>query len=224
MHFSTIVPVATLALTVSAKNVTSPPFSIIVRSDDDFIDGRQLTACYGDDEDVQTLCDVDNASEFQTRTAQGAKEPLEGYEPVTTLIYETPDGKWVAKTESNSIEISLQITDSSLQGPSDMRFAFNPSSNLATSLFEPTPAAPNQKLELAVEKETNQFVVLSYVDDTKDPPENREKPKVYRNWYECGAGDVPGSIPTIKWLLGENEDKPTNPGCTKVELERGKQI
>ena len=85
-------PIVILGVAVAAQDdVQSEPFHLVLSSDDTSVSGKKLTACHTGAA-IESLCLTDSSSEFYHNTTEGASDPLEGYEPIGTLVYNLPLG------------------------------------------------------------------------------------------------------------------------------------
>lgn len=93
-----------------------------------------------------------------------------------------------------------------------MIFYYDPSTNLALPLFEPTDVPQQVGFD-----DRNVMHVQSNLDDTTDPPKSVEVRGLYR-FYACTTYYTGYTYQTLTWLQGNG--KPENPTCKKVEVVR----
>ena len=102
-----------------------------------------------------------------------------------------------------------------------MVFQYNPTSNVALPLFEPSSESAQQVLFDAT---TDELGIPLQIDDTVTPPfaidptEAGQYPLVSR-WYVCQTYFEGYTYYTLAWKLG-NEAEPQNPSCQAVTVRR----
>jgi hypothetical protein len=94
-----------------------------------------------------------------------------------------------------------------------MSFYSEPSTNVAQLMFQPG----YDEQEVVFNKETNDMAIVSYYDDTKNPPTD-ETARVLTRWYVCETNFEGYQYDTLNWVLGNG--KPENPSCVKVTVTR----
>ncbi|UNI15594.1 hypothetical protein JDV02_002116 [Purpureocillium takamizusanense] len=181
----------------AAQDVQSKPFNLVLQSADKSLDGVKLAACHSGAA-IESLCLAgrDSGPSFYLNTTQGSTSPLSGYEPAGALIWNLPIGGGGVASEP-------------------MSFYTDPSTNVALPLFEPSYT----RQYVAVERRTGRLAVIGYLDDSHTPP-TADKPRALRNWYVCQSYYTGYQYHTLNWVLGNGSQKPQNPSCVKVEVQR----
>lgn len=93
-----------------------------------------------------------------------------------------------------------------------MQFYYDPSTNVALPLFEPTETGQQVGFD-----STNRMHVQSYLNDTANPPTSTQVHGYYR-WYVCSTNFEGYVYQTLAWVMGNG--KPENPSCEKVDVIR----
>jgi len=182
---------------VAAQDVQSKPFNLVLQSSDKSLNGQQLAACHSGAA-IESLCLAGSSgAKFFLNTTQGSTSPLKQYEPAGVLIWNLPIGG-----------------DGGVESE-PMSFYTDPSTNVALPLFEPGYG----RQYVAAESKTGRLAVLSYLDDSHTPPTG-DKVRALSNWYVCQSYYTGYQYRTLNWVLGNGSQKPQNPSCVKVEVQR----
>lgn len=94
-----------------------------------------------------------------------------------------------------------------------MNFFYQPDTNIAHPLFEPSYTGTF----VAFGESNNEMALFSYVDDTVQPPKAGEF-KAIKQWYACTTYYTGYTYHTLDWVVGKA--KPQNPSCVPVEVKR----
>lgn len=95
-----------------------------------------------------------------------------------------------------------------------MSFYSDPSTNVAMPMFMPS----YDQQEIFFNK-NNIMGIYSYLNDAVTPPTG-DTVKVLKNWYVCETYYSAYTYRTLNWVMGNGSQKPQNPSCVKVEVER----
>lgn len=80
-----------LAAAVSAQT-QSPPFTLVISSDDASVDKKSFTACHSGAA-IESLCIYSaEGTNFHFNTTEGSTAPIDGYTPSGSLVYNLPLG------------------------------------------------------------------------------------------------------------------------------------
>ncbi|KAK4087937.1 hypothetical protein PCL_06652 [Purpureocillium lilacinum] len=181
----------------AAQDVQSKPFNLVLQSSDKSLNGQQLAACHSGAA-IESLCLAGSSgAKFFLNTTQGSTSPLKQYDPAGVLIWNLPIGG-----------------DGGVESE-PMSFYTDPSTNVALPLFEPGYG----RQYVAAESKTGRLAVLSYLDDSHTPPTG-DKVRALSNWYVCQSYYTGYQYRTLNWVLGNGSQKPQNPSCVKVEVQR----
>ncbi|KAJ6443437.1 Dihydroorotate dehydrogenase (Fumarate) [Purpureocillium lavendulum] len=196
------------AATAAAQDVQSKPFSLVVQAPSDkSLDGQKLAACHTGAA-IESLClggSSGAGSSFFLNTTQGAQPPQPGYEPAGVLVWNLPSGGGVPGGGVVS---------------EPMSFSVDPSTNVALPLFQPGSGTTQYvAFDTTAAKDAARLVVFSSLDDTRRPP-TEDKPRALSNWHVCQTYYAGYQYRTLNWVLGNGGQKPQNPSCVKVEVQR----
>lgn len=93
---------------------------------------------------------------------------------------------------------------------SPMSLSYNPSSNVAVPLFEPSDSGT----EVAF-KDDDLMGIPGFLDDTVSPPAYNAT--TYYRWYICET-NAGYDYTTAAWVMGDTT--PQNPSCVKADIKR----
>ncbi|TQV94353.1 hypothetical protein V2A60_002611 [Cordyceps javanica] len=196
MKFTTLATSVLLSGLAAADDIQSKPFKLVLDSEDGTLNGKSISACHSGAA-IEGLCiggTSDNAyTSYYLNTTEGSTSPVKGYGPSGKLVWNLP-----------------------LQGQSEseaMQFFYEPSTNVAHPLFEPSYTATF----VAFGDEDNELAIFSYVDDTVNPPKAGDF-KALKQWYACTTYYTGYTYQTLNWVVGNG--KPQNPSCVKTEVKR----
>lgn len=96
-----------------------------------------------------------------------------------------------------------------------MSFYTEPGTNVAMPMFYPSYGDVQ-----VVFDSKNELGIYSQLDDTVNPPTENGKPRVLKNWYLCETIYSSYQYRTLSWVNGNGSEKPQNPSCTKVQVQR----
>ncbi|CAI7647721.1 unnamed protein product [Penicillium pancosmium] len=180
---------------VTAQEIQSKPFNLVIQSENKAIDGQKLAACHTGAA-IESLCLAGGSgSEFYLNTTEGSQAPIKGDKPSGTLIWNLP-------YNGNQVESE------------PMSFYVDPSTNVAMPLFQPS----YDEQQVMFDKD-GLMGIYSYLDDSVTPPKD-DKVKVLKNWYVCETNYSAYQYRTLNWVLGNGKAKPQNPSCVKVQVHR----
>ncbi|KAJ6785708.1 hypothetical protein PWT90_06250 [Aphanocladium album] len=196
MKFTTIATSVLLSGLAAADDIQSKPFKLVLESSDGKYNGKTISSCHSGAA-IEGLCVGSDApspySTYYFNTTEGSTSPVEGYGPSGKLVWNLP-----------------------LQGQSEsevMQFFYDPSTNVAHPLFEPSYTATF----VAFDDKDGEMAIFSYVDDTKTPPAAGDF-KALKQWYVCQTYYSGYTYVTLNWAVGNGE--PQNPSCVKTEVKR----
>ncbi|KAJ3495150.1 hypothetical protein NLG97_g3597 [Lecanicillium saksenae] len=197
MKFTTIATSVLLSGLAAADDIQSKPFKLVLDSSaNGSLNGKTISSCHSGAA-IEGLCiGEDKDSEYQTyylNTTQGATSPVEGYEPSGKLVWNMP--------YSGGVESEA------------MQFFYDPSTNVAHPLFEPSYTSTY----VSFDEKDGEMAIFSYVDDTKNPPVSGAF-KARKQWYACTTYFTGYTYHTLDWVVGNGE--PQNPSCVKTEVKR----
>ncbi|OAA69889.1 hypothetical protein ISF_03159 [Cordyceps fumosorosea ARSEF 2679] len=196
MKFTTIAASVLLSGFAAADDIQSKPFKLVLDSEDGKINGKSLSACHSGAA-IEALClgDASNSqyTSYYFNTTEGSTSPVEGYTTSGKLVWNLPIQP---QPESEA-----------------MLFSYDPSTNVAHPLFEPSYSATY----VAFGEEDNEMAIFSYVDDTVNPPKAGNF-KALKQWYACTTYYTGYTYQTLNWVVGNG--KPQNPTCVKTEVKR----
>lgn len=92
-----------------------------------------------------------------------------------------------------------------------MQLYYDPSTNVALPLFE-----PSEGTAVAFDVH-NRLNIQSTLDDTVTPPTDETVAAFYR-WYVCESNFEGYTYETLNWVMGK--EQPENPSCSKVQVVR----
>lgn len=93
-----------------------------------------------------------------------------------------------------------------------MQFYYDPTTNVAHPLFEPSYTATQVTFG-----EDDELAILGYVDDSVNPPKAGDW-YALKQWYACTTYYTGYSYQSLNWVVGKG--KPQNPSCVKTEVKR----
>jgi hypothetical protein len=198
MRASTIA--SALAFAASSVNAQyyanqSAPFYLVLSSQNETLNGSTLAACH-EGAAIEGLC---------------ISGPLTSTSQAYTFNFSDTSGQTPAPTGVNLTGLlTYELQGSNFNVSSPMQLSYNPTSNVATPLLQPSETGTFVAFD-----DEEKLTIVSYQDDTKPLPNYQVKP--YYNWYACttAAGYV---YQTLAWVLGNGA--PQNPTCQKVEVLR----
>ncbi|RCI08519.1 hypothetical protein L249_8884 [Ophiocordyceps polyrhachis-furcata BCC 54312] len=182
---------------VTADDVQSKPFNLVIQSAADKVLNRQrFSACHSGAA-IESFCVSGRfGADFYFNTTEGSQTPIPGYEPPGVIVWNLPLGG-----EPNHVS-------------EPMTFWNDPSTNVALPLLQPG----NDRQYVTFDKD-NQLAIFSYLDDSHTPPTGNEL-KPLKNWFVCQTYYSGYRYLTLAWVMGNGSAKPQNPSCVKVEVER----
>ncbi|KAJ4144297.1 hypothetical protein LMH87_003187 [Akanthomyces muscarius] len=197
MKFTTIASSILLSSLAAADDIQSKPFKLVLDSEDGSINGKTISSCHSGAA-IEGLCIGESApdaySTYYLNTTQGSTgSPVQGYSDSGKLVWNLPVQ---GQAESEAME-----------------FYYDPSTNVAHPLFEPSYTATY----VAFSDEDSEMAIFSYVDDTVNPPKAGPF-KALKQWYACTTYYSGYSYFTLNWAVGNG--KPQNPSCVKTEVKR----
>ncbi|OAA78637.1 hypothetical protein LEL_05460 [Akanthomyces lecanii RCEF 1005] len=197
MKFTTIASSVLLSGLAAADDIQSKPFKLVLDSEDGSINGKTISSCHSGAA-IEGLCIGESApdaySTYYLNTTQGSTgSPVQGYSDSGKLVWNLPVQ---GQAESEAME-----------------FYYDPSTNVAHPLFEPSYTATY----VAFSDEDSEMAIFSYVDDTVNPPKAGPF-KALKQWYACTTYYSGYSYFTLNWAVGNG--KPQNPSCVKTEVKR----
>lgn len=201
---------------VTAQEIQSKPFNLVIQSEKKAINGQKLAACHTGAA-IESLCLAGGSgSEFYLNTTEGSQAPIKGDKPSGTLVWNLP---YNGNREYISILVSLYIFQVSLTDHTEvesepMSFYVDPSTNVAMPLFQPS----YDQQQVMFDKD-GLMGIYSYLDDSVTPPKD-DKVKVLKNWYVCETNYSAYQYRTLNWVLGNGKAEPQNPSCVKVQVHR----
>ena len=185
-------------LTAAQYDVESPPFHLIVLSDeDDALNGTTISACHSG-AGISSLC----------LSTGNWNTPL----ATATFYFNTSSLTQPASPGSTPGVLAYYLQTSTTPIPSTLDFYVDPVTNYAQALFYPGDSGRT----LAVD-EQDLFNVQGYVDYSVNPPKAGDNVAYYR-WYTCTTYYLGYEYVNVVWGLGDEE--PETPGCAKVDLKR----
>jgi hypothetical protein len=199
MHSSTIINLLAFAVSqVSAQYYAnqSAPFALVVKSHNSTLNGSALYPCH-EGAAIEGLClggkfgDGSSLSSYTYNlnySSQAQPDPVIG---ITGLL------TW-----------ELHGANFNLSSP--MQFSYNPGSNVAVPLFEPSESGTFVGFDT-----DNKMFINQGLDDTVVPPAYVSKP-IYR-WAICKT-NVGYYYTTLAWIMGPGHAE--NPTCQKVDIVR----
>lgn len=195
---------------VAQYNVQSRPFHLIAVTSNKKYNGTAFTAGHAGAAIEALLAgskpDASNLFHFNTSKNSGTPSQF-GAEGVLTYLLQ--GGNFKGTPYPNN---PIPPNTNSPQESEGMQFYYDPSTNVALPLFQPT----NTPTFIAFDKQ-NRANIQSYLDDTKTPPTDTKVHAFYR-WYICETNYSAYQYTTLAWTLGNG--KPQNPSCFKIELVR----
>ncbi len=217
MKFTTIASSLLLSSLAAADDIQSKPCKLVLDSEDGSINGKTISSCHSGAA-IEGLCIGESApdaySTYYLNTTQGSTgSPVQGYSDSGKLVWNLP----VRKSNCPSFT-SLAVTNlcGYIEGQAEseaMEFYYDPSTNVAHPLFEPSYTATY----VAFSDEDSEMAIFSYVDDTVNPPKAGPF-KALKQWYACTTYYSGYSYFTLNWAVGNG--KPQNPSCVKTEVKR----
>jgi hypothetical protein len=189
-----------VALTTAQYDVESPPFQLIVLSDDDAINGTTISACHSGAA-IESLC-------LSSGNSPSNPTPI----APATFHFNTSSLTQPASPGSTPGVLNYDLQTSTTPIPSTLDFDTDLLTNYALPLLYPGTGGRS----LAVDQ-YDLFNVQGYVDYSVSPPKAGEYAAYYR-WYVCTTYYSGYQYLNVVWGLGD--DKPNTPGCVKVELKR----
>ena len=105
------------------------------------------------------------------------------------------------------------INETTFNESESLNFYFNPTSNVADLLFEPSfDGAVNLGFDA-----DNKMFIYNYVDDSVSPPNASGGYKAYYQWYSCVTYFLGYTYTALAWVT---YGKPVNPSCHAVNVTR----
>jgi hypothetical protein len=182
---------------VAASQVTaqftnqSAPFYLIVHSKNSTINGSSLGACH-EGAAIEGLC-------------------LDGPISPTNAPYSTFRFNTSSFSTQGYLAYSLPVNGGTFIVPEPMQLSYNPTSNVAVPLFEPSYSGTAVGFD-----SSNKMYIQGFIDDTVTPPAVNVVKSYYR-WYVCQTY-VGYAYTTLAWVMGIHS--PENPSCVKVDVVR----
>lgn len=208
MHFAKIFFFGALvaAKIVSRSIVESPPFNLIILSDNTTINGSTLFACH-EGAGIEALC-----PDFSTKLSFGNASAAE----VFNFNYSSTDTSTAPGGVTGLITWFLPLggRNSSYGVSSALELSYSPTTNVAVPLFYPGNGFSS--ISVAFD-ECDKLNIQGYVDDTTSTPTGGVDTAYYR-WYICTTIPTWYTYTTLAWVLGSAA--PENPTCQKVEVQR----
>jgi len=191
---ASILALGTTQITAQFLNA-SAPFNLIVLSDNSTINGSALTACH-EGAAIEGLC-----------LGGILSKPTDiSYETYTFNISSSPVDVEPSIGFSGYLVWELQGVNFNLSSP--LTLSFNPTSNIALPLFEPTAYGTSLAFDV------NDLLNIQGSDGYL--PTSGTTVAYYR-WYICET-DGGYLYTTLAWAVGAG--KPENPTCSKVHVKR----
>jgi hypothetical protein len=198
--------VVTLIAAANAQywNITSPPFQLVVRSENGTINDTLSTCHTG--AAIESLC-LSNSN----TTSKPNPIPWSTFGFNTSSYAQPP----INHTDLGTPGILTWDLPVSNLGPvpSSVRFSYDPSTNTALPLLEPGSTNPQQ---LAFNSQ-DELIIQSYVDWTANPPASTETYGL-RRWFACKTYYTGYQYENLVWGLGA--EIPQNPTCIPVVVRR----
>ncbi|KAJ5921119.1 hypothetical protein N7466_009445 [Penicillium verhagenii] len=182
--------------TATAQTVQSNPFHLVItQAAKKSLNGEQLSGCHSG-AGIESLCLAGQPSgHFYFNTTKGEEAPIKGDGLPGVLIFNLPYNGDLIESEP-------------------MSFYSDPSTNVAMPMFEPGYN------EQEVSFNGDQLMgIYSYLNDAVTPPTG-ETVRSLKNWYVCETYYEGYTYMTLNWVLGNGSQKPQNPSCVKVEVQR----
>ncbi|KAJ5238896.1 hypothetical protein N7468_003515 [Penicillium chermesinum] len=185
-----------LAGAASAQTIQSKPFELVIQSANETLNGQQFTACHSGAA-IESLCLNGNpGSHYYLNTTEGVKSPQSGVSAPGVIVWNLPIGNEAPEPEA-------------------MSFYTEPGTNVAMPMFYPSYG----EVQVVFDSK-DQMGIYSTLDDTVTPPSDNSKGKVLKNWYLCDTVFSGYQYRTLSWVNGNGSEKPQNPSCVHVEVER----
>lgn len=195
---SSALTLLTSTTTVLAQDNQSPPFNLLILSDDTTVNGTYLGACH-EGAAIEGLCITTPSPSTDPNTVEAI-----------TFYFNTSS---TSVDPSGLLTWNLPIGDTqTLSEP--MLLEYSPSSNLALPLFYPD--GEGTYVEFDGDDLMN---IPTYVDDTVSPPVE-DGPTSYYRWYVCTTLYSSYTYQTLTWLVGSGDEVPQNPSCCAVSVKR----
>ncbi|EDU45162.1 hypothetical protein PtrSN002B_006439 [Pyrenophora tritici-repentis] len=180
-------------------NITTPPFNLLVASDDGSID-TTLSACHiGAALESLCLSDADFGSSPTTL------RPAE-FQFNSSIYSQTPD----ETTSSTGILTWWLRTDADTKYPSSMSFNYDATTDLALPII--FPGDTNAQV-LSWDKQ-DKLTIQGYVRG----PNNTGSYQNFYRWYACETYYGSYNYKNLAWALGA--DEPENESCVPVTVTR----
>jgi hypothetical protein len=186
-------------LTTAQYDVQSPPFHLVLISDDDAVNGTTLSACHSGAA-IESLC----LSNGNTTSSPTPLAPATFYFNTSTETQPASPG-----STPGLLGYDLQA---STPIPSALDFIYDPTTNYALPQFYP---GTNGKT-LAFDQQ-DLLNVQGYVDYSVSPPKAGEWTAYYR-WFSCVTYYAGYEYANAVFALGDTE--PETPDCAKVDIKR----
>ncbi|RDA94626.1 hypothetical protein CP533_2484, partial [Ophiocordyceps camponoti-saundersi (nom. inval.)] len=193
-----IITISTLLFSsiVTADDIQSKPFNLVIRSADKVLNGQKFSACHSGAA-IESFCvSGKTGASFYFNTTEGSQSPMPGYEPSGALVYNLPLGG-----------VPDHVSE-------PMTFWNDPSTNVAMPMLQ-----PGYERQYVTFDKDGLLAIFSYLDDTHTPPTGNEA-RALKNWFVCQTYFTGYQYRTLAWVLGNGSAKPQNPSCIKVEVER----
>ena len=188
------------ASTIAQYDVKSPPFHLIVLSDDDAVNGTTISACHSGAA-IESLC-------LSTGNSPSNPSPI----APATFYFNTSTNTQPASPGSTPGVLGYDLPTGTTPIPSTLDLYVDPTSNYAQPMFYPGYSGQT----LAVDAQ-DLFNIQGYVDYSVNPPKAGDNVAYYR-WYVCITYFTGYQYRNVVWGLGDEE--PETPGCVKVDLKR----
>ncbi|KAG0645496.1 hypothetical protein D0Z07_8543 [Hyphodiscus hymeniophilus] len=197
MRTSTLAGLMALAASSTTAQFvnTTAPFALLVLSQNETYNGTTISPCH-EGAAIEGLC---------IGTKLGSPPPAF----VQTYTQNYSASATVDPTIGVVGYLIFDLPVSGLNESSPMSFAYNPSSNVAVPLFEPSESGQ----EVAFHED--QLFIPSFTNDQVTPPTFEEN--VFDRWYICNT-NVGYNYITVAWALGDAA--PQNPSCVKASIRR----
>ncbi|KAJ5523411.1 hypothetical protein N7513_012955 [Penicillium frequentans] len=180
----------------TAQEIQSKPFHLVItQAAKKALNGEQLSACHSGAA-IESLCLAGSSGgHFYLNHTKGEEAPIKGDGLPGALIWNLPYNGDLVESEP-------------------MSFYSDPSTNVAMPMFMPS----YDQQEVFFNK-NNIMGIYSYLNDAVTPPTG-DSVKVLKNWYVCETYYAAYTYRTLNWVMGNGSQKPQNPSCVKVEVER----
>jgi hypothetical protein len=199
-------------------NVTSKPFSLIVKSSNKTLDGTALYACHEGAASKSTPFLLSPHPSLTHNTVEGLcigpKFDKKQISSSNTFNFNTStyDENPTNQAGKQGL-LTWLLIGGNFQVSSAARLSYDPTSNVALPLFFP---GDDDVTQFGFDR-NNKLYIRGYNDDTKVPIDVTGKTKDYYRWYIC-VTRYGYTYTTLAWTLGNGV--PQNPTCQKVDVVR----